>query len=196
MKPLKVFYMTSKFLNPRSVGPDPTSKTGLKKFKKKNLMRVYNNNFLGQELYFDVDFKMDSFDDSAEMTKRVVDWLGRKFGVTPEDLTIVFSGGKGFHVIWYGWDMSHAPPYHQLTYQNIHVRQKRCAVSTPTTLHKKIKTEYIEELKAEGILVDYEVTRDPRRIIRLPGTIHHKGRPCKIISYEELDDFTPPDSLW
>ena len=89
MKPLKVFYMTSKFLNPRSVGPDPTSKTGLKKFKKKNLMRVYNNNFLGQELYFDVDFKMDSFDDSAEMTKRVVDWLGRKFGVTPEDLTIV-----------------------------------------------------------------------------------------------------------
>ena len=50
-------------------------------------MRVYNN-FLGQELYFDVDFKMDSFDDSAKMTKRVVDWLSRKFGVTPEDLTI------------------------------------------------------------------------------------------------------------
>ena len=57
-------------------------------------------------------------------------------------------------------------------------------------LHKTIKTEYIEELKAEGILVDYEVTRDPRRIIRLPGTIHHKGRPCKIISYEELDNFS------
>ena len=100
MKPLKVFYMTSKFLNPRSVGPDPTSKTGLKKFKKKNLMRVYNNNFLGQELYFDVDFKMDSFDDSAEMTKRVVDWLGRKFGVTPEDLTIsCLAVERGFHVI-------------------------------------------------------------------------------------------------
>ena len=91
--------MTSKFLNPRSVGPDPTSKMGGKKFKKKNLMRHYNNNFLGQELYFDVDFKMDSFDDSAKMTKRVIHWLGRKFGVTPEELTIVFSGGKGFHVI-------------------------------------------------------------------------------------------------
>ena len=63
-------------------------------------------------------------------------------------------------------------------------------------LHKTIKTEYIEELKAEGILVDYEVTRDPRRIIRLPGTIHHKGRPCKIISYEELDDFIPPEKIW
>ena len=196
MKPLKVFYMTSKFLNPRSVGPDPTSKTGLKKFKKKNLMRVYNNNFLGQELYFDVDFKMDSFDDSAKMTKRVVDWLSRKFGVTPEDLTIVFSGGKGFHVIWYGWDISHAPAYHQLTYQTIMSGKKGVPSVYLQRLHKKIKTEYIEELKAEGILVDYEVTRDPRRIIRLPGTIHHKGRPCKIISYEELDDFTPPDPLW
>ena len=72
-------------------------------------MRHYNNTFLGQELYFDVDFKMDSFDDSAQMTKRVVQRM-EKFNVTPEDLTIVFSGGKGFHVLWYGWDISKAKP--------------------------------------------------------------------------------------
>ena len=197
MKPIKVFYMTSKFLNPRSVGPDPTSKMGGKKFKKKNLMRHYNNNFLGQELYFDVDFKMDSFDDSAKMTKRVVEWLTRKFSITPEDLTIVFSGGKGFHVIWYGWDISQAEPHHQVTYKNILSGESGKVPSVYLQrLHRKIKTEYIEELKAEGILVDYEVTRDPRRIIRLPGTIHHKGRPCKIISYEELDDFIPPEKIW
>ena len=197
MKPIKVFYMTSKFLNPRSVGPDPTSPNGGKKFKKKNLMRHYNNNFLGQELYFDVDFKMDSFDDSAKMTKRVIEWLGRKFGVTPEELTIVFSGGKGFHVIWYGWNISHAAPHHQATYKNIQSGESgRVPSIYLQRLHKKIKTEYIKELQAEGILVDYEVTRDPRRIIRLPGTIHHKGRPCKIINYEELDNFTPPDKLW
>ena len=195
MKPLKVFYMTSKFLNPRSVGPDPNSKSGYKKFKKKGLMRHYNNTFLGQELYFDVDFKMDSFDDSAQMTKRVVNWLMKKFNVTPEDLTIVFSGGKGFHVIWYGWDISKANPRHQQIYENIMKGNKVPSVYLQK-LHKTIKTEYIEELKAEGILVDYEVTRDPRRIIRLPGTIHHKGRPCKIISYEELDNFQVPDSLW
>ena len=197
MKPIKVFYMTSKFLNPRSVGPDPTSKMGGKKFKKKNLMRHYNNNFLGQELYFDVDFKMDSFDDSAKMTKRVIEWLGRKFGVTPEELTIVFSGGKGFHVIWYGWDISHAAPHHQATYKNIMSGESGRVPSVYLQrLHKKIKTEYIKELQEEGILVDYEVTRDPRRIIRLPGTIHHKGRPCKIINYDDLDNFTPPDRLW
>ena len=196
-KPIKVFYMTSKFLNPRNIGPDPTSKMGGKKFKQKSLMRHYNNNFLGQELYFDVDFKMDSFDDSAQMTKRVIGWLTRKFGVTIEDLTIVFSGGKGFHVIWYGWDISHAEPHHQQTYQNILTGK---AGKVPSVylqrLHKKIKTEYIEELKSEGILVDYEVTRDPRRIIRLPGSIHHKGRLCSIISYEELDNFMPPDPIW
>ena len=197
MKPIKVFYMTSKFLNPRSVGPDPTSKSGSKKFKKKNLMKHYNNTFLGQELYFDVDFKMDSFDDAALMTKRVVGWLVRKFGVTPEDLTLVFSGGKGFHVIWYGWDISHASPTHQKTYKNIlEGKSGRIPSVYLQRLHKKIKTEYIKELQAEEILVDYEVTRDPRRIIRLPGTIHHKGRPCKIISYEELDDFVPPEPLW
>ena len=92
---------------------------GGKKFKQKSLMRHYNNNFLGQELYFDVDFKMDSFDDSAQMTKRVIGWLTRSLAVRAiEDLTIVLCG-KGFQgVIWYGWDISHAEP-HQQTYQNI-----------------------------------------------------------------------------
>ena len=58
-------------------------------------MPVYNNLFLGQGVV--LDFKMDSFDDSAAMTKRVVQWVCEKFSITPEDLTIVFSGGKGFH---------------------------------------------------------------------------------------------------
>ena len=35
MKPIKVFYMTSKFLNPRSVGPDPTSKMGERSSRKR-----------------------------------------------------------------------------------------------------------------------------------------------------------------
>ena len=198
LKPIKVFYMTSKFLNPRQVGPDPHSKSGGKKFKKKGLMKVYNNCFLGQELYFDVDFKMDSFNDSAAMSKRVVQWLCKKFDITPDDLTIVFSGGKGFHVIWYGWDLkTHAPAVHRHTLESLYRRKSGGYISPQLQrLHRKVKTEYIEELKQEGILVDYEVTRDPRRIIRLPGSIHHKGRKCHIIQYETLDDFTPPDPIW
>ena len=162
MKPLKVFYMTSKFLNPRSIGPDPHSRSGAKKFKKKGMMPVYNNLFLGQELYFDVDFKMDSFDDSATMTKRVVQWVCEKFSITPEDLTIVFSGGKGFHVIWYGWNMAdHAPQRFQDTYHSLMTRQRGGYVSPQLQkLHRLVKTEYIEELKE----------RKSSSITRLPVT--------------------------
>ncbi len=198
LKPLKVFYMTSKFLNPRSIGPDPHSRSGAKKFKKKGMMPVYNNLFLGQELYFDVDFKMDSFDDSAAMTKRVVQWVCEKFSITPEDLTIVFSGGKGFHVIWYGWNMAdHAPQRFQDTYHSLMTRQSGGYISPQLQkLHRLVKTEYIEELKEAEVLVDYEVTRDTRRIIRLPGTYHHKGRRCTVIRYEDLDGFVAPEPIW
>ena len=198
MKPIKVFYMTSKFLRPQLVGPDPNSNRGWKKFKKRGLMRHYNNAFLGQELFFDVDFKMDSFDDAAAMTKRVVKWACDKFDITHEDLTIVFSGGKGFHVIWFGWDLKeHAPQKYIDTYNNLMAMKTGGPKFVQLQkLNKTVKTEYIKELQKLGILVDYEVTRDPRRIIRLPGSIHHKGRPCKIIAYEDLDDFIPPEPLW
>ena len=42
-------------------------------------------------------------------------------------------------------------------------------------------------MKDEGILIDYDVTPDPRRIIRLPGTVHGKTlRLCKIITEDNL----------
>ena len=42
--------------------------------------------------------------------------------------------------------------------------------------------------KRDGLLVDFEVTPDPRRIIRLPGTVGHMTV-CKIISEDDLLDW-------
>ena len=50
-----------------------------------------------------------------------------------------------------------------------------------------IKQQIIDNLKDGGILIDYDVTPDPRRIIRLPGTVHGKTlRVCKIITENDL----------
>lgn len=53
---------------------------------------------------------------------------------------------------------------------------------------KAAKGELVEDLKDEGsLLLDWEVTTDPRRIIRLPGTVHGKTlRLCKIVDSSEI----------
>ena len=39
-------------------------------------------------------------------------------------------------------------------------------------MSRRYKKRLIKRIRDQGILLDYEVTVDPRRIIRLPGTIH------------------------
>ena len=54
----------------------------------------------------------------------------------------------------------------------------------------KLQAYAVEEMKRDGLLVDFEVTPDPRRIIRLPGTVHGKHMTvCKIISEDDLLDW-------
>ena len=61
---------------------------------------------------------------------------------------------------------------------------------------KEVKSQLISELKKLDfeLLLDWEVTIDPRRIIRLPGTVHGKTlRVCKITS---PDDFKLVNGRW
>ena len=45
-----------------------------------------------------------------------------------------------------------------------------------------------------GLLLDWEVTVDPRRIIRLPGTVHGKTRDCVLVTMDDFDvDF---EGIW
>ena len=64
-------------------------------------------------------------------------------------------------------------------------------------LSRSIKKRLIRDIRKAGILLDYEVTVDPRRIIRVPGTIHGKrGRVCRVIDEAELENFNPGPTLW
>jgi DNA primase catalytic subunit len=54
--------------------------------------------------------------------------------------------------------------------------------------NREVKTNIISAIKDANILIDYDVTPDPRRIIRLPGTVHGKTlRLCKIITDSDLE---------
>ena len=64
-------------------------------------------------------------------------------------------------------------------------------------MSRRYKKRLIKRIRDQGILLDYEVTVDPRRIIRLPGTIHGKrGRVCRIIDKNDLHNFDPGPTLW
>ena len=102
--PIAVYYSTSTWINPQNIGPDPFSKAGRRKFKKRGLMKHYHNTWLGQGFFIDVDYEMKDSRMAAEMTEKVIDWY--LTNVKPDaNLTLVRSGGKGFHVIDYEYDI-------------------------------------------------------------------------------------------
>jgi len=201
--PHHCYYTTGTWINPQSVGPDPNSRGGRNKFyKKKQLMTIYNNSMMWRELYFDVDFYMPTFTESADETLKLAKWYGNREIKSDQELTFVFSGGKGFHLIDFGFRLQN-----QLTGQKLAQFQrlfkdeklpKRERGSAGLQLmDREWKTDLVSEIRETGILIDYDVTPDPRRIIRLPGTIHGKrGRLCRLISQEELTDFDPGPALW
>ena len=108
LAPLHVYYTTSAWLNPQGVGPDPNGKRGRNKFRKKGWsykMRNYHNVFLWQELYFDVDYCNADYNEGAKTLGHLMNYLD---AVAPlcgysKEPTIVFSGGKGFHLIDTEW---------------------------------------------------------------------------------------------
>ena len=197
--PHHVYYSTAAWLNPQGIGPDPLSKGGSKKFKKKGMHPVFNNTFLFRELYFDVDYEMETFEQSAAETKKLLEWYRAQDIVSEQEPVVVFSGGKGFHLIDFGWKLE--PNLHgsmKKHYEKLFERGNKHPPSAKLQrLDKAWKTWFVKQVKRDEILIDYDVTPDPRRIIRLPGTIHgKKGRLCQVINPDELDTFEPSPPLW
>ena len=187
LAPLHVYYTTSAWLNPQGVGPDPNGKRGRNKFRKKGWsykMRNYHNVFLWQELYFDVDYCNADYNEGAKTLGHLMNYLD---AVAPlcgfsKKPTIVFSGGKGFHLIDTEWRIDNVlSDEKKKEYYKKDLGEKQLA-------NREWKEGLITCIRNEGILIDYDVTPDPRRIIRLPGTVHGKTlRLCKIITAEELE---------
>ena len=197
--PHHVYYTTGAWLNPQSVGPDPMSKGGSKKFYKRRMFTHYNNTFLFRELYFDVDYEMETFEEAAQETKKLLEWYQGKTE-SSEKPTVVFSGGKGFHMIDFGWKLQDNL-YGSMKDKYDRLYDPKRAKHPPSVklqrLDKAWKTWFVKQIKKAEILIDYDVTPDARRIIRLPGTIHGKrGRICQIINADELDTFEPGPALW
>ena len=59
---------------------------------------------MGQGFFIDVDYEMKDSKMAADMTKKVIEWY--RDNVNAEaNLTVVRSGGKGFHVIDFEYDI-------------------------------------------------------------------------------------------
>ena len=59
---------------------------------------------MGQGFFIDVDYEMKDSKMAADMTKKVIEWY--RANVNAEaNLTVVRSGGKGFHVIDFDYDI-------------------------------------------------------------------------------------------
>ena len=186
LAPLHVYYTTSAWLNPQGVGPDPNGRRGRNKFRKKGWsykMKNYHNLFLWQELYFDVDYCNADYNEGAKTLGKLMNILSSDasevgYSKTP---TMVFSGGKGFHLVDTEWKIDKVLTEKQLKdYYGSNLGGKQLA-------NREWKTNLIDGIRRADILIDYDVTPDPRRIIRLPGTVHGKTlRLCKIITDSDL----------
>ena len=149
LTPKHAFYTVLKFIDPSAVGPpDITVQC------------------LGGDLVFDLDapiepYNIDSekYRDVAMRALRLTDFL-RELGY--REVFYVFSGLKGFHVHVRDFD-----PYEFL------------GKDRTQTLRLEIEAEARERIAnlihSHGVEVDIEVTKDVKRIVRLPNTLHGKS---------------------
>jgi len=189
LAPLHVYYTTGTWLNPQGIGPDPESRKGVAKMRKKGwcspskkvTLKRYHNTLIKRDLYFDVDYDNKDYHQGIQMLIELWDSLDKLKALGESEVQIVFSGGKGFHLIANGYyDQATSWGYAPL----------REYVNTPDK-NERIETHYkllVEQIRKAypSLLLDWMVTWDNRRIIRLPGTIHGKTlRVCKEITLND-----------
>jgi len=199
LAPLHVYYTTSAWLNPQGIGPDPKGKHGKAKMKKKGwTLERYHDTMLYQGLYFDVDYDNADYNEGANMLFRLKgtleDEVFKKYrgkrgpesyflNGLKKDPVMVFSGSKGFHLVYEDWSSERLEKMAKLRYNVL------AKGGQQHEFHRIAKTRLVNLLKSEeGLLLDWEVTQDQRRIIRLPGTVHGKTlRLCKIVTEDDFE---------
>lgn len=201
LAPLHVYYTTSAWLNPEGIGPDPKGKHGRSKMKKKGwTLNRYHDTMLYQGLYFDVDYDNADYNEGAHMLMKLSETLDEAIANTEGNLYFdhlkgdelrVFSGGKGFHLIREDWSSTEMNREAQKEYQDVSASE-----GGNQAWSKDVKSQLISELKELDceLLLDWEVTIDPRRIIRLPGTVH--GKTLRVCTITSPDDFKLVNGRW
>jgi DNA primase catalytic subunit len=207
-----VYYTTGQWLNPQGIGPDPESRKGLAKMRKKGwcgkkskkvTLKRYHNTMLKRDLYFDIDYDNKDYHQGIRMADELIHAINKHIhcyqfnGVNQQ---IVFSGGKGFHLIINGYyDEAFTRPSKRKLYDLLRREAIKKGDENSTFLrysanhenkNAAIESHYkdiVDILQYEtDLLLDWMVTYDNRRIIRLPGSVHGKSmRVCKEINFSD-----------
>lgn len=200
LAPLHVYYTTGQWLNPQGIGPDPESRYGQAKMRKKGwcspskkiTLPRYHNTLLKRDLYFDIDYDNKDYNQGIKMVDLLIDVLDNSVHYEHGILQMVFSGSKGFHLIvdgYYDEAIEFGVTDEDVESVNFGESPKlRDWVNTPSK-NKLIETHYknlVEQIQSDELLLDWMVTYDNRRIIRLPGTVHGKTmRVCRIFDKDD-----------
>jgi DNA primase catalytic subunit len=177
--PHHVYFTTSTWLDPQRLGPRDFKKA------KKAGYQVAHNVFLDQGLFFDIDVPGD-LARAARDTLLLRDLLASEWGF--EQFRAVYSGSKGFHLYVddfrireFVWEIPASP------------REREDA-------HPIAKARFTERALKAGLAVDAACTLDPRRILRVPGTVHGKTlNLCESVELARVETFVPrkiPSDGW
>ena len=158
-RPSDVYYSTSCWLAPENLG-------------RRERTPLSCNIFLSSDIVFDIDkspFSCANLECARQDTLRLVTFCEDEH--IPVRY-IAFSGSKGFHVVCSDTNR----------YDNPHPLAREDAA-------KQVRKEIIARVNEEGIAVDTKITKDTRRIIRVPGTINSKsGYVCSVLTLEQLQE--------
>ncbi|HIA98330.1 MAG TPA: hypothetical protein EYO15_04040 [Marine Group III euryarchaeote] len=161
LRPKDVYYSTSTYLNPTTVGPRGKERSILTK----------SGIVMKNDISFDLDrepLSIRNLEKARKDCKRLIDFMdGKGYSLK----YIAFSGSKGFHVIYEDKEgVSIADPF-----------EREMEII-------KIRKELVNKIKEQGISIDSAITVDTRRIIRLPGTINSKtGYACTLLTRSQID---------
>ena len=187
LAPLHVYYTTGTWLNPQGIGPE--SRKGVAKMRKKGwcspskkvTLKRYHNTLIKRDLYFDVDYDNKDYHQGIQMLIELWDSLDKLKALGESEVQIVFSGGKGFHLIANGYYDQATSWFYGPLREYVNTPDKNERIEN----HYKILVIKLREAYPR-LLLDWMVTWDNRRIIRLPGTVHGKTlRVCKEITLND-----------
>mgnify|MGYP001045634213 FL=1 len=158
---------------------------------------------LKRDLYFDIDYDNKDYHQGIQMASELIHAINKHihcYEFKNIKQQIVFSGGKGFHLIINGYyDEALTYPgkrrlYNLLNKVAIRKGQEKSTFLRYSCNHERknaaIERHYksvVKTLQHEtDLLLDWMVTYDNRRIIRLPGSVHGKSlRVCREVNFSD-----------
>ncbi len=170
-RPHHVYFTTSTWLDPQRLGPRDFKRA------KRGGYQVAHNVFLDQGLYFDIDVEGD-LATAAHHLVVLRDLVASRWGFSK--FRAVYSGSKGFHL------------YVEDFRLRDFVDQVPARPSEREDMHPVVKSQFTQAALEEGIAVDAGVTLDPRRILRVPGTVHGKTlNICEVVDLARVESHVP-----